>query len=835
MTEVYISIDNLEFTKLDLSKDETILMKYTQKDLQDISKIFAPYSQDITHPATPKNRMAYGFFGDTEIIKVNKEKKYYCKIYTNGVLNLSGFMVLSDLTYKNGIPQEFTGNFTTSMLNLKDRMGDDLISNLAPTGAVIDWTYNNVFTFIKSVQTKVVDTINVKYFVPLISNNRVWGYNDNTDFPLKDNIAYDPLVAPNLNNLVQSTELRPAVSFSSVIDMIIKKYNLSITCPLFSRKEYTDLYVYCTNEFIYSTTATKLTIKTALGSLGIYDNKNEGSVPSPKKYSVTSDLTGGTFKVTKLAEPFTNSSEYVEKAFNFKVKLTGVVVTGGSATTTATVTLKRKTTGEVLSTNNFDLVGTTFDCSLRVNDGLFINNEIEFETHISFNQPLYWGNCAYRVEFRYYDGKTGIFSGRVAATYFYESATNNNSVDVLSTNIDLFKSLPEIKCVEFLSSFFKAFNISVFDTSPNDDNLFWLTPSDIETNGLEYSKATLDYTPYIDISSYKKSVPSDYNYYNFKHKESKYKSNVDYLAAAEMEYGQVVNPIVKPSSPKEFKVETEFCVIVPVLIEGTSGIITHYGFTDDTPTVLDTGETRYTPNFGELTIFYSHGAQLLTNQFGYRNTDGAGAYINSILDYHVKVAPWNSENYSLGFSVLVDYDLKEYPINLYLQGYDRQTTRLLDPNVLSHEFTFDLPSNEIYLNESTTVAGSGLTPAGFRLQNDIIVGETLFTIIDSNIDITTGKAQMTLLNTTFEFVQATEPIVLIPIGGNDPESPPTETTNFYYTGIYDLDDPRHLNGGTITYKDINNITQTSVNLYSDECRTITALYIVSVEDSTPCF
>jgi hypothetical protein len=61
---------------------------------------------------------------------------------------------------------------------------------------------------------------------------------------------------------------------------------------------------------------------------------------------------------------------------------------------------------------------------------------------------------------------------------------------------------------------------------------------------------------------------------------------------------------------------------------------------------------------------------------------------------------------SFGFSVLRDYDLKEYPVNLYLKGYDRQTVRLLDPNVLSHEFTFDLPSNEIYLNEATTVAGS---------------------------------------------------------------------------------------------------------------------------------
>jgi hypothetical protein len=31
MTEVFVSIDNLEFTKLDLSKDESILMKYTKR------------------------------------------------------------------------------------------------------------------------------------------------------------------------------------------------------------------------------------------------------------------------------------------------------------------------------------------------------------------------------------------------------------------------------------------------------------------------------------------------------------------------------------------------------------------------------------------------------------------------------------------------------------------------------------------------------------------------------------------------------------------------------------------------------------------------------------
>lgn len=34
----------------------------------------------------------------------------------------------------------------------------------------------------------------------------------------------------------------------------------------------------------------------------------------------------------------------------------------------------------------------------------------------------------------------------------------------------------------------------------------------------------------------------------------------------------------------------------------------------------------------------------------------------------------------------------------------------------------------------------------FRLENDIIIGENRFSIVDSTIDITTGKTNLTLLN-----------------------------------------------------------------------------------------
>jgi hypothetical protein len=66
--------------------------------------------------------------------------------------------------------------------------------------------------------------------------------------------------------------------------------------------------------------------------------------------------------VVKRASPFGNEGEYIEKGFNFKVILTGVAVTGGSSTTKAIVTLKKKTTLEVIASKDFDLVGSTIDC-----------------------------------------------------------------------------------------------------------------------------------------------------------------------------------------------------------------------------------------------------------------------------------------------------------------------------------------------------------------------------------------------------------------------------------------------------------------------------------------
>ena len=752
INEIYVSLDGLEYTKLDLHKNEPINAKHTKKDLQDLSKIFAPYSQGFDFPATPKNRAAFGFFGDTDVIKINRESKFSAKSYINGVLSNTGFIKLTSLSYKHNKPLNFTGSFVTTMANLKDRIGDDYISELAGEPVLTKWSIEGVQDKVRSSHLQVIDGVNVRYFVPLVSTNRVWSYDLTDNSPTLDNIAYNPVSELDGNNVIRPEELRPVIYYSAILDFIKKKYGLTIISPLEEREEYKDLTVWCNAERLSTGGFSVLPINNAFGSLKSYDRSGESFIPDPKKYTITTNLTDNSFNVTKLAEPFNGDDGYIEEAFQFRVNFDGVVVTGGEDNPEVDIQYIRKSDDVILKAETFSLdTPTSFSCVTQLDDALFGGgNSLEFYIKVNFKQPTSWSGCSFRIFFRYY--KEGFFNIKYHAWYYYDSLANNNSSEVSTDSIDLFESLPKIKVIDFLNSHFKAFNISILDTSPDNENLYWLTPEDINSSGKVYSKAVLDYTRYVNSKTYNKEKPNDFNYYNFKHATSKYFSNVKYAEAFGLEYGQAVYPEVKPSSPSEFKVETGFSIIPPVALKGATGVVTAYGFTDDDAEIIETGETRYTPNYDELTVFYAHGSvncaalgllglvQIETAPWTY--TEVLGVYA---LTSYKKVMPWSKNGHSFGFSVL-KYNNDEQTNSLYLKYYSEQTLRLLDANVLSQKFTLILPPNELYLNEETTIQGAGATPSGFRLQNDIIIGENRFSIVDATIDQTTGITKLTLLN-----------------------------------------------------------------------------------------
>ena len=738
ITEIFVSVDGLEFTKLDLHKDESIIMKYTQKDLQDISKIFAPYSQNFTFPATPKNRRAFGFFGDTTVVKVNTDKKYFCKIYSSGQLFQNGYLILSDLSYKNNRPIDFTGSFANNITNLKDRIGDDTLNDLG--SYLLDWLPSKAYSLLQGTESNTIDDVNYLYYVPLVSNSRVWSYNETDIFENFDNIAYKVGNSPTSNNLVKISELRPALSFRTIYDLIVKRYGLEVIMPLYERNEFNKLFVWCNSESFLNSSYKKLILKNNLGN-EILIGANEELISTPYKYTVTSDVTDSSYKI-EIINNDADYRKYVELNLTFQNIL---ILTEIQEQASVDISLIKKGEEASFITNTFNFSNGTLNCSIRIPDNTFIANEVEFYIYAKFNQPVIWNNN--KVNFKYYYAIfDNLTSQAIMGIFNYYSNVNNNYVESGAGTIDLIKTLPNTKVIDFLNSFIKAFNISIYDTSPNDNKLYFLTPEDINTSGLVYSKATLDYTPYVDITEHKKSVPSEYNYYNFKHTNSKYRSNVDYKSQTGIEYGQTLYPSVKPTNPKEFKVETNFSIIPPRIVNGSNNIITAYGFTSDTPTILDSGESRYTPNWNELTLFYKN-ENLNPNAeaIGFQNQPIGGALYNDILAYYFISTPYLIDSNSFAFSILKEFNV-EYPINLFSKYYQSQIIRYLDPNVLSQEYTLTLPPSELYLNEATTIQGGGATPVGFRLQNDIIIGETKFSILDAPIDITTGKTKMTLLN-----------------------------------------------------------------------------------------
>lgn len=750
ITEVYVSFDGLEFTKLDLHKDEKIIMKFTQKDLQDISKIFAPYSQNFTFPATLNNRKAFEFFGDTDVVKINPERKYFCKIYSSGQLFQNGYLILSDINYKNGKPQDFTGSFGNNITNLKDRIGEDTLNDLGSYQLL--WNPNKVFALMQGTESFTIDGINYLYYVPLISNSRVWNYDVDPTSTKFDNIAFRDGTNPLGNNVVKTAELRPALSFKTIFDLIKKKYELDIIMPLENSPEYTRAYVWCNAENLLASVYNKIVLKSGFNPATIGHPNSSGiwPMPSPRKYTSTINLADNSIKLQ--INTFTPPAGYsYRNYFNLYTTFENIFIYSETETSASVdISFVKKGETEAFITSTFDFSNGTPTFGIQVSDIFFNDNELDFYVYVKFNQSVTWTNFKLGVEY-FYDVKlpSGVIVGLLIKQY---SNVNQNALDSGAGKIDLIQTLPNTKVIDFLNSFIKSFNLSIYDTSPDNNTLYWLTPEDVNTQGLTYSKATFDYTPYVDLETTKKSVPNEFNYYNFKHATSKYRSNVDFKSQTGFEYGQTVYPTIKPEKAKEFKVETNFSIIPPRIIEGSNNIITAYGFNADTPTILTGGESRYKPNFGELTIMYNNGTTSLEGEnIGFQYNATGFAFTNQIMINYIltlpylQITPFNFTEFSFAFSILKEFNI-EYPINLFSKYYQANIIRYLDTNVLSQEFKLTLPASELYLNEFTYVQDGGVTPIGFRLQNDIIIKEDKYTILDASIDVTTGESNMTLLN-----------------------------------------------------------------------------------------
>lgn len=743
-TEVYISIDNENFFKIDLGKNESLIMKYVLKDTTDLSKIFSPFSLSFTFPGTLNNQKIFGFVGNTKVFKTKTDNLFACKIYSNGLLSQTGKLKLTEVREENGFVKSFTANFTTTMLSLALRMGDDLINDLPTNPVQINWIPNEVFQSLSSIRlasSQPMTGIDVKYYVPLISNIRIFQMQQFTSVNYYDNVRYLATSNPSGTNVLKSEEFSPAVQARTIIDMMKIKYNLDIEMPLENTQEYNDWYIWCNSSKAQSTDFIYFDLIRPFGASIEYDYQRPDRIPNERKYLIAGNTTTNQMTITK--DPLARVNFYDH--LNLKITFNNVVSTKGESDVDVIFAVELSN-GAIFNQITSKVENGIVTADFLIKDTDFLSGTFIFKVKVKPTSPILWTGSDIGIYNEYYDHNAGGGSTRSAwASYKQESLNNNNSSTMGGTRIDLYKSMPEMKCTDFLASFIKMFNISIFDASPSDDKLFWLTPNDLLIQNKSYSKKEVDYTEFIVSKSVTKTIAADYNYYNFKHKTSKYKSNIDHFLTLGLEFGQTTYPSEKPTQDLlEFKVETNFCILKMVEIYGMPDEFTSYGFTNETPETLVTGEKRYKPNNDDFTIFFACGLRNLTGDksLGFQKTNISNVVTVGELKSYIKTSPVHPLGTSFGFSLIQEATVR----SLYFDFYKRQTERLLNPNTLKQLYKLRLPASELVLNYKTTNAGMSQVPDGFRLQNEIVLQEQRFSIIDAQIDITTGDATMNLLN-----------------------------------------------------------------------------------------
>lgn len=244
--EIYIKSGTV-YEKLDIFEDEAVSITQRLKDIRDIAKINADYTQSFTVPASANNnkvfKHCYNYnitdgFDVRFLVDAKLELNYYP--FKNGYIRLDG------VEMKSGIPNSYKITFFGSIIKLKDVFGSDKISDLP--SADLDLSMD--ITDFSLALTKSHDDVNqpeAGYIVPLITSDQDL-YHD-YGIPSQDsgNLHYTSQTRQGL----RVYGLKYAIKLSKLIDYIETDYNITFASDSFfkdTNKDVQKLYMWLSSQ-----------------------------------------------------------------------------------------------------------------------------------------------------------------------------------------------------------------------------------------------------------------------------------------------------------------------------------------------------------------------------------------------------------------------------------------------------------------------------------------------------------------------------------------------------------------------------------------------------------
>ena len=209
--------------RVDLFKDESVELTQTIKNVRDISKVFTEFTQTFAVPASRKNNKIFEHYYNFNITNgFDARVKRNARIELNDLPFKDGKIRLEGVDLKNSVAHTYRITFFGNTVNLKDILGDEELSALDFTNQFNQtYSYSNV---VNDMQSSTYGSM----VVPLITHTDRMFYDSSGNNHVYGNVY------PHTNNGINWNQFKYAVSLQSIIGAIETKYDIEFSDDFFN-------------------------------------------------------------------------------------------------------------------------------------------------------------------------------------------------------------------------------------------------------------------------------------------------------------------------------------------------------------------------------------------------------------------------------------------------------------------------------------------------------------------------------------------------------------------------------------------------------------------------
>jgi len=554
--------------RIELFKDETISLTNSIQNVKDVAKVFTDFTKTFSIPATKSNNKVFKHYYNFDIVGgFDARLKTVGSIKLNGVDFKKGKIKLEGVDLKDNKPNAYRVTFFGDLVDLKDLIGEDLLSDL-------DWLDNfekeyssaNVKDNLKGGNTSfTIDSVTYPNAIktPLISCiNRLY-YRSTANTESDGNLWYHIGGGQVHEHGVYWKDLKYSIAVYVIVKAIEVKYSITFSDDFFdyTTSEYSSLMMlmhrkkgeaeadYSTGVRLYQKDINNFQ---QIGAIRVASKDgNLYTIAANSQGFYTSGLFGATTEVYYDYEvdfdPADNNIPYNIYLY-FTSDATGI----------------KTLVEEIQGATGFTTLGNI------QGDAIFAVGT--YSVVVEAAETLEFPQGDIEVDARITYQGTSIGTGSPKAT------VADNTIEEAFTWLPT-QQLPKMKVLDFLTGIWKVFNLTAYVE----------TDGTIKVQKLDdfYSGATsYDVTEFVDVNTSQVNIALPYKQINFKFKEGKTLLAAKFSQLNNREFATLEYKGENPDNwvGNEYKVELPFEKMVYERLTDENTLLTHpimYGFMAD--------------------------------------------------------------------------------------------------------------------------------------------------------------------------------------------------------------------------------------------------------------